>query len=504
MRLPQQRDSKPRLSDSNGWTVRLVLSLISLVILLETLALNYGMIATGLPSIMVDFDTDQGAWIQTSFLLVGAVISPALGKIADTVGKRKVLLACAVIASIGALLSAVAPSYWVLLAGRALSGVLVACLFLSYSLIRDIYPPRTVPMSVAIATSGMGLISIPVPFLTGWLIDSFGWRSIFWFFAIVIAVTGVLILVTTDESLYRLKARIDPLGAVLLGGGIGAVLIAVSFGTSWGWTDAKTLMFVLGGAALLILWAYSATRISEPLIDLRLVLNRPVGMTTIMAGMAYGSSAVSLTLMPLMCMAPVGLAVGYGFGVNAEQYALFQSPYGAATMIGGLIVGALVSRGTRPRVTAISGSALFGLASLLVIPVMESRSGVLLAFVLIGLGMGIVYGSIPNIQIRAVPPQLQASTASIVATSQSLMSAILPVIAFAFLNANMTQSSSTSYPVYSQTGMTLAWMVAGGAALVGCAAAVAIPRVFTQLSAPGAATSQVIDGTSVGSGATSR
>ncbi|GAA4802356.1 MFS transporter [Tomitella cavernea] len=100
--------------------------------------------------------------------------------------------------------------------------MLVPCLFLSYSLIRDVFPSKTVPLAVSIATAGMGLISIAAPFLTGWLIDDFGWRSIFWFFTVTLVVLGVLILVGTPESAVRLRSRIDFIGAILLGAGIAA------------------------------------------------------------------------------------------------------------------------------------------------------------------------------------------------------------------------------------------------------------------------------------------
>lgn len=476
----------PRPPDNpTGWSPRLILSLVSIVALLEALTMNYSMVATGLPLIMADFKTTQGAWIQTIFLLVAAVISPTLGKVADTYGKRKVLLCCVFLAALGSAISAVAPNYAVLIAGRALAGLVVSCLFLSYSLIRDVYPHKIVPLAVAIATSGMGLISVPMPFITGWLIDGFGWRSLFWFFTIILVVVGVGITMTTDETSYRLRSRIDPIGAGLLGAGIGGILIAVSFGADWGWSSAKTMAFLIGGIVLLGLWIVSARIVPEPLIDLGLLTRRSIGLTTITAGTFYGSTALSSTLLPLMCMTPAALGLGYGFGVDAEGYALFQSPLGAATVVGGLIVGVLVGRGVRPRNLAIAGAAVMALGSFGVIAGMDSRALIVVMMIAIGLGTGLGYGSIPNLQFEAVPPQLQASTASMVATSQAMMSAILPVIAFSIMNSHIGVVVD-GVGFFSATGMKWALVLCGATALVGLLCAMCIPRHITRLSAPDA------------------
>lgn len=466
-----------------GWSLRLILSLISLVVLLEALTMNASMISTGLPAIMTHFHTDQGGWVQTTFLLIAAVISPTLGKIADMVGKRRVLLICVFIAAAGSFVSAVAPNFALLLIGRAMSSLLVSCMFLTYSLIRDVYPPKTVAMSVALATSGMGIVSIATPFLTGWLIDDYGWRSLFWFFTIILIVAGTCIKLSTEESTYRLRSKIDLIGAALLGSAIGAILVAVSFAVEWGWTSGKTLGLLLLGAVLIALWIYSATVVSEPLIDLRLLTRRSIGLTAIAAGTAYGSTTVSSTILPLMCMTSASLGLGYGFGVDATGFALIQSPLGVAQVIGGILVGVMIGRGLTPRILLAAGATLLATGAFIVLAGMDTKSIVLVGAIITGLGTGLAYSSIPNLQIQTVPPELQASTASIVATSQSMMGAILPVAVFTVLNSNVARVAD-GVPLYSSTGMHLAWIMSAGIAITSLVAVFLVPRHIVQLTVP--------------------
>ncbi|MFC4374338.1 MFS transporter [Nocardia halotolerans] len=471
------------------WTPRLIFSLASIVLLLEMLAVSYMMISTALPSIAAHYQTTQGAWLLTSFLLVGAVTAPLIGKLADMYGKRKALLGCVTVAAAGSLLSAVAGSYAVLIAGRALTGLLIPCLFLSYSLIRDVFPAKTIALAVSIATSGMGLIAIPAPFLTGWLIDNHGFRSIFWFFVIGLTILGALILFSTAESEVRLSSRIDPIGALLLGGGIAGILIAVSFGPIWGWRDSSTLAYLAGGVALLVVWLVTARMIREPLIDLEVLGRRSVLLTTIAAGLCYGASGLFTILLPMMAMTPEVLGLGYGFGVTAEGFAIFQAPVGLMVVVGGVLVGVLVGRrAARPRPLMVGGMLLMALGFALTAAVHDSKPLLIIFAGLFGTGMGMSYAAIPNLLIEAVPPQLQATTASLVGVSQSVVPAILPVIAFTVMNnsyiAAIPPEMTQGAVFYVERGFTIAFLIGAVAALIGAVVAVALPRRIVQLSAP--------------------
>ncbi|MEU2006412.1 MFS transporter [Rhodococcus sp. NPDC019627] len=474
--------------ETPNWSPRLLFSLASIMLLLEILAVSYIMISMAVPAISQHYHTTQGAWLLTSFLLVGAVTGPLLGKSADVYGKRKILLACTFIAALGSFVSAVAPSYAVLIVGRSLSGVLIPCIFLSYSLIRDIFPPKTVALSVSVATSGMGLIAIPAPFLTGWFLDNHGFRSIFWFFVVGLGVVGVLILLSTDESPVRLQSRMDVLGAVLLGGGIAGILIAVSFGPIWGWSNASTLAFLAGGVALVAAWLVSARIVREPLVDLDVLRRRPILLTSMGSGLAYGCSALFTILLPMMAMTPAILGLGYGFGVSAEGFAIFQVPLGGMVVVGGIVVGILVGKNVRPRLLMIVGMLFMSAGFLLTAQLHDSKALLLIFAGLTGTGMGLAYAAVPNLLIEAVPPQLQATTASIVSVTQSIVAAVLPVVAFTVMNnsyiAPIPPEVTQGAILYTDRGFQVAFLIGAVAAAVGAILAALIPRRIAQVDAP--------------------
>jgi MFS family permease len=172
--LSSAQETANPASDDRGWTPRWVLSMFALVMVFEAVQIGYSMISVALPSIVTHFHTDQGGWLLTSYLLSGAVASVLLGKCADLYGKRRVLMLTLLTSSVGAILCAIAPTFEIMIVGRVLQGVIVACLALSYSLIRDVFPRRLAPFVVSVSFTGMGLLSIVNPVLVGWLLTSYG------------------------------------------------------------------------------------------------------------------------------------------------------------------------------------------------------------------------------------------------------------------------------------------------------------------------------------------
>ncbi|GAA0947164.1 MFS transporter [Actinocorallia libanotica] len=473
-------DHQAAAPDATGtnekWTPRLWCSFLSMVAVLELLTCSYVMISVALPDISSHFGTNQGVWVLTSFLLVGTVASPLLGKLADTHGKRRILVLSVVLSAAGSLIAAVAPTFGVLLFGWGLAGVLSPCLFLVYSLIRDVYPKRSVAMAVSISTTGMGLVTVPAPVLGGVLLEVFGFRGIFAFCAIALLALAGLIRITTDESPVRLSSRIDLLGALLLAGGLAGILIAISLGPAWGWTSASTFASLGAGAVLLAAWLASARLVRDPIIDLKVLTQRSVAYTTISSGFCWGLVATFSVLVPMMVMAPADQGLDYGFGVGFVGYAMVQVPIGLAMLLGGYTVGRLVRGRMSSRGVMILGLAASS-AGCLLMAFLHQELILVAAFAsLISFGCGIGYAATPNLLIESVPPQIQATAGGIASTSGNLFPAVLPVLVFAVLNNSHIDRVIDDTTHYTGTGITTAFLLCAAAGLLGVLTALPLPR----------------------------
>jgi MFS family permease len=465
--------------ETKGWNARLVLSLVSLTLVSELIAINYFMMATALPFISAAYHTDQLAWVNAVFLLLGAVASPLLGRLADLHGKRRLLLISVSGAAVGSVISALAPSFALLLVGRTLQGLLVPCLFLAYSLIRDVYPPKTVALAVSVLGAGTGLVAVPCPWLTAWLLGLGGAHAIFWFFAIALGVLWVAVIASTKETPVRVSARLDFVGAALLGLGLCGVLIAISFGPQWGWVSSKTLAFFGLGVLLIAGWFLSALRVPEPLVDVRSFRRPSILVTATVAGLASSCAATTSTLLPLLCMTPSSLGLGYGFGVTPKGFALFLLPFGVGGVVGGFLVGFAV-RLISPAYVMVAGQMLMAAGAGFGGIFDDSRPLMYVWTLIAGLGLGLSYAAVPNLVIAAVSVDQQAAMAGMVQVFQNAFAAVLPVVAFTILNSHIAlHIAATGAVVYSNTGFHIAFMLAAAAGIASACFALSLRALRT-------------------------
>ncbi|WP_326635868.1 MFS transporter [Streptosporangium sp. NBC_01755] len=434
-------------AEKGGWTPRLALSMLTMVMIMEGTALGYSLVTTALPAITTHFKTDQGGWLLTGFILAGAVLCPLVGKLADIHGKRRMMIVCLMASTVGSVVAAVAPTFGVLIAGRMLQGAVLPTMFLSYSLMRDVYPRRILPLASAIAMTGIGVFSIGVPFLIGWLLDNWGFRGLFAFDVLWMIILTPLLLITTPETRLRVPSKVDFLGAGMLGFGLGILLLGISSGSKWGWGSVATLGAFAVGLLLLFGFVKRSLNFAQPIVDLRIFTRRPIVLAAVTAATAYGSTAITGSMLPMIGMTPGAAGLGYGLGMTASEYAMITAPQSVAMVVMGVVVGKLLSR--------VGGATMMriGLLLLLVGGIQlgfnhGSYVQVLIAALLVGAGTGLAYGSVPGLVIAGSPADKQGSIAGMVQVSYSGFASTAPVILFVIMGelAMRTPDGAIRYP----------------------------------------------------------
>src|SRR5689334_9237337 len=204
------------------------------------------------------------AWMVTAYLLVASIATPILGRLGDMFGKERLLATTLALFAARSLVCALSGSLTGLIVGRGLQGLGGGVFPLSFGIIRDEFPREKVPTGIAmlgaIAAIGSG-VGLP---LGGVLADGPGFHWIFW----LAAVMGVLAAITTHlfvpESPVRTPGRVDLAGAGILAAGLTALLIAISFGSDWGWSSSQTLGLIAAGLLVLLAFGLFERRTPEP------------------------------------------------------------------------------------------------------------------------------------------------------------------------------------------------------------------------------------------------
>ena len=322
-------------------------------------ALQQTMVVPALPELQRELDasTTWVTWVMTGFLLASAVLTPILGKLGDRFGKERLLVFSLAAFLVGCIGCAFAPDIWTLIAFRMVSGAAGAVFPLSFGIIRDEFPPDRMKVGIGLLSAvfgiggGLGLV------LSGVIVDNTSWRWIFGVGAAAVAIAIVLVRRFVPESPVRSSARIDVPGAVLLSVVLVALLVALSEGGSWGWTSPATLGLFAASAAAAVLWVVLELHVDEPLVDIRVLAERPVLLTNVTALISGFAMFASFVLVPRFAEAPNGLPadvadrVDYGFGASATTIGLYLLPGSVLILFAGPVAG-LLGRPDRLQVAA--------------------------------------------------------------------------------------------------------------------------------------------------------
>lgn len=449
---------------TSAWTPRWIAALVVVVLLGELATFSYSLVATALPGIGVHFQTSDLGWTITVANIVTAVAVALIGKLADLRGKRALLIIVTAISAAGAAICAVAPTYEIFLVGRGMQGLLYVVPALGYSLIRDVFPKRLIAFAITVTFTGAGVLLVVAPFLAGWMIDSFGALSVFWFIAGVQAVCIVGVVLVLPESPLRVKSRLDWLGALLLGTGGALLLYGLGNGGKWGWTSVAFLGFMVAGLACFVAWVWWDRYFPEPIIEIALLRSRPMWTTLVLNAAVYGPASIMVSLVPMIVQMPRDAEDTIGFGSDAFGVATYMAPYGAAMVIIGFICGA------KAMTWGIRCPMMVGCASIAVgsvgLAFLHSEPWQVLVWLLFaGVGVGATFGGLPNLVVQAAPPEKQGISSSIMLAAQNLSSAVAIQIVFAVLAMHIVVSGAGTF--FGSAGYTAAFLIAAVFALVG-------------------------------------
>ncbi|MGV9340336.1 MFS transporter [Streptomyces sp. NPDC003688] len=416
----------------DGWSGRLVRQVAVLMLVNVMVDTVIGAPLLVLPQMLDHFGTDQAAWLNASAMLAGAMWAPLLGKSADMHGARRVLVLALAMCGAGAVVCLLAPNIWVFIAGRLLQGAAVTAMFLTVALIRRICAPRVAMTAVGVVTSGSALLGVVSPFFFQVLAARYGFRSVFVVSALLAVVAAWCVRALIPESPVRTGGRLDVVGAVLLGGGLAAVLSYVSLGAEFGWVAPGPLALLCLGVAVLARWAVLARRVPEPVVDIRSI-TRPLALTLLVVVLSTGAYQSMLQLLSLVAQVSPDDHLGYGLGARGGLGLLFALP-SAGIMAGGTLAGWLAAR-VGPAWPLAGGVVIGTVATAGMYPSMSSYPVALCFAGLLGFTAGAIVTSGFNMATSVAPAAQQGVVTGLVQVMLAIGSVLMNMVGAAVLGS---------------------------------------------------------------------
>jgi predicted MFS family arabinose efflux permease len=413
---------------------------------------------------------EAAQWVLTVTLLVGSVVTPVAGRLANGPRRKQVVLGTLGAVTFGSVLSASSSTFPIFISGRALQGAGMALVPLAIAVARDALPRDQVRTGIAILSittaAGTGL-GYPITGVMGALFD---YHAGFWFAAAISLVALALIVRYVPAGSSHPSRPLDVSGALLLSAALVCILLAISQGRTWGWESRPIILLALAGIILTGLWIAQELRAAHPLVELRLALLPSVMMANVTAFlMGVGLFAVS-SLINRFVQAPE--EAGYGFHTGLIATGLVLMPLSLGSMASNWLSRVITSRFGSFAVLPI-GSLIVAADGIFLAVSRSSLWEMVAATAILGLGISTTFAAIPALIVRTVPSHETGSAMGLNSVLRSVGGAIGSAASIALLSAYTPVSAHLP----TNHGYTIAFLAGAIACMLAAVACVLLrPR----------------------------
>ncbi len=334
--------------------------LVAMMLATGLVAIDSTVIATAVTTIVDDLGGFSSfPWLFSGYLLASAVTVPVYAKLADTIGRKPIMLWGIAVFLLGSILCGVAWDMPSLIVFRAVQGIGAgAVLPMAITMVGDIYTLEERARVQGYMASVWAIAAVVGPVLGGLFAQLDLWRGIFLINIPLCLLAGWMIWSRFRERIEPRRHRIDYAGAALLTVSMTLLILGVlQGGAAWAWDSAPSLTVFGLGALLLVAFVLVERRAAEPVLPFW-VLRRRLLLTTNLLGFCIGVALIGLTE-----YVPTFLTVTTGAAPLVAGLAL-----GALTLgwpVAAAVAGRLYLRfGFRPTTILGAGILVLGTSSL--------------------------------------------------------------------------------------------------------------------------------------------
>jgi EmrB/QacA subfamily drug resistance transporter len=410
----------------------LALSVLCTVLFLTFL--DNTVVSVALGSVQTDLHAGVSAlqWVVGAYALTFAALMLAFGMLGDQIGRRRVMVAGVVVFCAGSVLSALAGSSGMLIAGRAVMGVGAAASEPgTLSMLRHIFPDdraRTRAIGVWAAVSGLALAAGPL--IGGVLVGAWDWHAIFWFNLVfgllVLAVIGRVLPESADPG-----RGVDVVGATIGALGLAALVFAVMTGESDGFGTVPVIVLFVATALAAAGFVWWERHAEHPLVPLRLLRVPRFSTANVVAFAGYFATFAVFFF--------TALYLDEIAGYSGYDIARVFAPMALAMIVTAVLAGRWTTR-TGVRWSTTAGCVVFGGGLLLVNVTLSPHPGYAAlagALTVTGFGIGATVVPITASVLSAVPARQSGMAASAANTSREIGAVTGVAVLGALVNAQL-------------------------------------------------------------------
>lgn len=411
-------------------------------------------------------------WIITIYMLVSACMTPLVARLGDLYGRRRMMAIVLCVVTVGSLVSALSPNIHGLLIGRGLQGVAGSILPLCFGLLREHADPHRQRIGTGVIAATASIASGVGALAGGLIVDHMPWHSMFYLAALASLIAiGVAVFAIPRSVAARPVGGVDLLGGLLMVPMIAGCLFAVGQVKYWGFADARIWLLLGGAAAIGVYWFWHEWRRPQPLIDVRLLGNRPVLLANlVMMISAYGVFQVGPFASMLLQQTPQA-GTGFGLSPTIAGAVLFGSHLMA--LLGGPAAGFVANRRDPRR--ALQAGALIAAIGWVGMALGQDLLWLMLLMLAVqAVGSVMILAAVPMVLAESVPLERTSEANGVSAVLRQANFAVATQISAFLLSTTSVMVGGSSYPSPSAVG--LAFIALAGATVIGFLVSLMLPR----------------------------
>lgn len=259
------------MSQSTNQTNRPPYGMLAVLIIGAFIAfLNNTLLNIALPSIMEELAVGPSTvqWLTTGFMLVNGVMIPTTAFLIQKYSVRRLFLTAIGLFTVGTFIAGFANVFYILLLARMVqaSGTAIMMpLLMNVMLVSFPIEKRGTAMGVF----GLILMAAPAigPTLSGWIIEHYNWRMLFYFVAPIAAIILLIGFFMLKDKKAKVNLRLDLLSLLLSSAGFGGLLYGFSSAGNRGWDSAQVYLTIIIGAFCLVMFILRQSKLEKPMLN---------------------------------------------------------------------------------------------------------------------------------------------------------------------------------------------------------------------------------------------
>ncbi|MFC0216580.1 DHA2 family efflux MFS transporter permease subunit [Paenibacillus chartarius] len=412
------------------WLPVIVLIIGTFMAILDSSLMN-----VAIPKLMSVFGVSQNEveWVITGYMLASAVVVPMGGFLADRFGYKTTFLTTLIAFVIGSALCGMAWDNSSLVAFRIIQGLGGGFIMpIGMAMLYQIVPRDKV--QVAMGVWGISAMAAPAmgPTLSGYLVDNFSWRYLFYINLPIGFVAIALGFILLKETPKQTGLKFDYLGTFLSMLMFGSLLLALTDGQKEGWTSLYIvgLFFISFFSFVLLLWVELGK--DNPVMDFRLFKNSMFTISLIASSFVMIAMQGGVYLMPVYIQNVLGL--------TPMQTGILMMPQSIAMAFMMPIAGKLTSK-FGPAPLGIVGLAIVGLVTVELHNIAQNTPHHWITWMLVirGIGIGLCMMPLSAAGMNTLPNHMIGRASSLSNVVRNVMASF----GIAVLTSIMTRSTST-------------------------------------------------------------